>query len=217
MDEGTAEKYHFQVGDTCRILLTGPTQTFMIRAIVQLRHGRQPGRGHPGGVRPADRASGARGARANTTPWTSWPQPGANKAALQQSIAAVLPTGVEVVTGQTVANESANQVNQALSFFSTALLVFAFISLFVGGLHHLQHVLDHRRASAHASWRCCGWSGASRRQMFRSVLAEAAIVGLVASLIGLGLGVLTRWASRRCSRPSGSHCRPTGSCSLPGR
>ena len=32
--------------------------------------------------------------------------------------------------------------------------------------------------------------GASRRQVFRSVLAEAAIVGLVSSLIGLGLGVL---------------------------
>ena len=33
-------------------------------------------------------------------------------------------------------------------------------------------------------------SGASRRQVFRSVLGEAAIVGLVSSLIGLGLGVL---------------------------
>ena len=32
--------------------------------------------------------------------------------------------------------------------------------------------------------------GASRRQVFRSVLGEAAIVGLVSSLIGLGLGVL---------------------------
>ena len=32
--------------------------------------------------------------------------------------------------------------------------------------------------------------GASRRQVFRSVLAEAAIVGAVSSLIGVGLGVL---------------------------
>ena len=33
--------------------------------------------------------------------------------------------------------------------------------------------------------------GASRRQVFRSVLAEAAIVGAISSLIGIGLGVLT--------------------------
>ncbi|HUC05900.1 MAG TPA: FtsX-like permease family protein, partial [Acidimicrobiales bacterium] len=32
--------------------------------------------------------------------------------------------------------------------------------------------------------------GASRRQVFRSVLGEAAIVGLVSSIVGLGLGVL---------------------------
>ena len=32
--------------------------------------------------------------------------------------------------------------------------------------------------------------GASRRQVFGSVLAEAALTGLVSSVIGLGLGVL---------------------------
>ena len=32
--------------------------------------------------------------------------------------------------------------------------------------------------------------GASRRQVFRSVLGEAVLVGLAASLVGLGLGVL---------------------------
>ena len=32
--------------------------------------------------------------------------------------------------------------------------------------------------------------GASRRQLFRSVLSEAIVVGLAASLVGLGLGVL---------------------------
>ena len=46
----------------------------------------------------------------------------------------MLPPGAEVVTGQTVADESTNSVNQGLSFFNTALLIFAFISLFVGGI-----------------------------------------------------------------------------------
>src|SRR5664280_1608411 len=59
--------------------------------------------------------------------------PGVDQNQLQRAIARVLPPGVEVVSGQTVANEQSGSINQALSFFSTALLVFAFIALFVGG------------------------------------------------------------------------------------
>ena len=59
-------------------------------------------------------------------------KPGADKAVVQRDIARALPPGAEVVTGQTVVNEQTSAVDQALSFFSTALLVFAFISLFVG-------------------------------------------------------------------------------------
>ena len=99
------------------------------------------------------------------------------------------PQGVEVVTGQTVANEQTNSINQALSFFSTALLVFAFISLFVGGftIFNTFSIIVGQRTRELALLRIVG---ASRRQVFRSVLVEAAIVGLVASLVGLGLGVL---------------------------
>ena len=99
------------------------------------------------------------------------------------------PAGVEVVTGQTVANEQTSSINQALSFFSTALLVFAFISLFVGGftIFNTFSILVGQRTAELALLRIVG---ASRRQVFRSVLLEAALVGLVASLVGLGLGVL---------------------------
>jgi putative ABC transport system permease protein len=55
--------------------------------------------------------------------------PGASKPAVQRAIARAPPPGAEVVTGQTVVNENTSSINQALSFFSTALLVFAFISL----------------------------------------------------------------------------------------
>jgi putative ABC transport system permease protein len=115
--------------------------------------------------------------------------PGADKATVQHAIAATLPRGVEVVTGQTVANESSNTINQALGFFSTALLVFAFISLFVGGftIFNTFSILVGQRTRELALLRIVG---ASRRQVFRSVLIEAAILGLVASLVGLGLGVL---------------------------
>ena len=115
--------------------------------------------------------------------------PGASKTAVQRAIAGVLPPGVQVVTGQTVVNESTSSISQALSFFSTALLVFAFISLFVGAftIYNTFSIIVGQRTRELALLRIVG---ASRRQVFGSVLAEAAITGLVSSVIGLGLGVL---------------------------
>ena len=188
MDAGTATKYHFHVGDRVRILLTGSPRTFTISGIVtfgsadnlagatlaafQLPTAQQI-LGEPGHFDAVDVLT----------------QPGADKAQVQRAIAGVLPTGVEVVTGQTVANEQSTSINQALSFFSTALLVFAFISLFVGGftIFNTFSIIVGQRTRELALLRLVG---ASRRQVFRSVLIEALVVGLAASLVGLGLGVL---------------------------
>jgi len=188
MDAATAKKYHFAVGDRVRILLPGPTQTFTITGIVRFG--------------TADNLAGATLA-AFTLPTAQrllqevgqvdainvLSKPGVDKASLQRAIAQALPPGVEVVTGQTVANEQTNQINQALGFFSTALLVFAFISLFVGAftIFNTFSIIVGQRTRELALLRIVG---ASRRQVFRSVLLEAGLVGIVASLIGLGLGVL---------------------------
>ena len=97
--------------------------------------------------------------------------------------------GVEVVSGQTVANELSSAVDNELGFISTALLIFAAISLFVGGftIFNTFSITVGQRTRELALLRVVG---ASRRQVFRSVLGEAALTGLVASLIGLGVGVL---------------------------
>ena len=188
MDEGTATKYHFAVGDHVRVLLQGPTQTFTITGFVKFG--------------TADNLAGATIAAFDlptaqvlfnrTGQYDAidvLATSGADKATVQRDIAKVLPPGVEVVTGQTVANEQTTSINQALSFFSTALLVFAFISLFVGGftIFNTFSILVGQRTRELALLRIVG---ASRRQVFRSVLIEATLLGLVASLIGLGLGVL---------------------------
>jgi putative ABC transport system permease protein len=189
MDEGTATKYHFAVGDHVRVLLQGPTQTFTITGFVKFG--------------TADNLAGAtiaafdlptaqvlfnRVGRYDAIDVLA--TPGADKATLQRDIAKVLPPDVEVVTGQTVANEQTTSINQALSFFSTGLLVFAFISLFVGGftIFNTFSILVGQRTRELAMLRIVG---ASRRQVFRSVLIEATLLGVVASLIGLGLGVLS--------------------------
>ena len=117
-------------------------------------------------------------------------KPGADKASVERAIAKVLPPGVEVVTGQTVADEQTSAVmNSGLSVFSTALLVFAFVSLFVGGftIFNTFSITVGQRSRELALLRIVG---ASRRQVFRSVLGEAAVVGVAASVVGLGLGVI---------------------------
>jgi cell division protein FtsX len=64
-------------------------------------------------------------------------------------------------------------LRQGLSFLSTALLVFAFISLFVGAftIFNTFSIIVGQRTRELALLRIVG---ASRRQVFRSVLAEAA-------------------------------------------
>ncbi len=93
------------------------------------------------------------------------------------------------MTGQTVVNEATSAIGQALGFLNTALLVFAFIALFVGGFTILNtfSITVGQRTRELALLRIVG---ASRRQVFLSVLGEAALVGLVSSLIGIGLGVV---------------------------
>jgi putative ABC transport system permease protein len=188
MDAGTAQKYGFTVGQRVRILSAGPPQAYTITGIAQFGS--------------ANNLAGATLAAFTLPTAQSVVQetgklddinvvaaPVASKAAVQQAIAKALPPGVEVVTGQTVVNESTDSVNQLLSFFSTALLVFAFISLFVGGftIFNTFSIIVGQRTRELAVLRIVG---ASRRQVFRSVLGEAAITGLVSSVIGIGLGVL---------------------------
>jgi putative ABC transport system permease protein len=208
MDAGTASKYDFTVGQRVRILLAGPPRTFTITGIAQFGS--------------ADNLAGASLAAFTLPTAQAIAQevgqlddinvvtaPGASKPAVQRAIAAVLPAGVQVVTGQTVRNENTSAISQALSFFSTALLVFAFISLFVGGftIFNTFSIIVGQRTRELALLRIVG---ASRRQVFRSVLAEAAITGLVSSVIGLGLGVLAAVGLEALLRGFGTTL-PTGS------
>jgi putative ABC transport system permease protein len=190
MDAATAQSQGFSVGQQVRILSQGSRapQTFTITGIAQFG--------------TADNLAGSTLA-AFTLPTAQRliretglvdfinvvTAPGTDKAVVQRDIARVLPPAAEVVTGQTVVNENTNAVSQALSFFNTALLIFALISLFVGAftIYNTFSIIVGQRTRELALLRVVG---ASRRQVFRSVLTEAAIVGLLSSAVGIGLGVL---------------------------
>ncbi len=189
IDRGTAKKCHFHIGDHLRILLVGPTRAFKVVGIVSFGS--------------ADNLAGATIAafdlhtaqilfnevgQLNSVEVLA--KAGTSIDQLRHSIAAQLPKGVQVVTGQQVADEQSGAINTALGFFATALLVFAAISLFVGAftIFNTFSITVGQRTRELALLRVIG---ASRRQVFRSVLAEAFVLGLLSSLIGLALGVLT--------------------------
>jgi putative ABC transport system permease protein len=190
MDAATAQSHGFGVGQRVRILSAGSksAQTFTITGIAQFGTAdnlagetlaaftlptAQRLLGETGQIDFIDVVAG----------------PGADKAAVQRSIARVLPSDAEVVTGQTIIDEDASAVTQALSFLNTALLIFALIALFVGAftIYNTFSIIVGQRTRELALLRVVG---ASRRQILRSVLTEATIVGFVSSAVGVGLGVV---------------------------
>ena len=189
VDAATAQKYGFKVGQRVRILFVGPSRTFTISGIIQFASA-----GDLGGATLAGFSLPTAQAVLDETGELNYinaaADPGADKATVQRDIAKVLPPGVEVVTGQTAADDNTNTIDQSLSFFNDALLVFAFIALFVGAftIYNTFSIIVGQRTRELALLRAVG---ASRRQVFGSVLAEAAVVGFISSAVGIGIGVLT--------------------------
>ena len=101
----------------------------------------------------------------------------------------------ETLTGaEDTANHKAD-LKEALGFFSTFLLAFAYISLFVGMfiIYNTFSIVVAQRSKEMAMLRAIG---ASRRQVVKSVLFESVAVGLLASAVGLGAGVLMSFGLR---------------------
>jgi putative ABC transport system permease protein len=114
---------------------------------------------------------------------------GVGQAELTSRVAATLPDGTEAITGEAFTEESQDAFQRLIAIFSTFLLTFALIALFVGSfiIYNTFSIIVAQRTRELALLRAVG---ASRRQVLGSVLLEAATVGAVASAIGVGLGIL---------------------------
>jgi putative ABC transport system permease protein len=110
---------------------------------------------------------------------------------LAERIREVLPPEAEldVLTGEAYAEETSDDLSQGFGFFTTLLLVFAYIALIVGAfiIFNTFSILVAQRSKELALMRAIG---ASRRQVMTSVLVEAVLVGLFAAVVGVGAGVL---------------------------
>lgn len=188
IDAATAEEHDFRVGDRVQILFEGPPEEFTIAGIA--------------GFGDADNLAGATLAlfELDTAQRVLGKiglfdsifvsaEEGVAAGQLRARIAAVLPEGVEAVTGTTLADESAEALNEGLGFFKIALLVFAGVSLFVGAfiIFNTFSIITAQRTRELALLRALG---ASKRQVMTSVLIEAAVTGLFASLVGVGAGLV---------------------------
>ncbi|WP_326661425.1 ABC transporter permease [Streptomyces sp. NBC_00385] len=191
LDKDTAKKGEYQVGDKVRVATNGPVKEYTLSGVFTTEDGAV----NAGGslvlfdtpvaqqlfLRPGEFKDVAVSAA-----------PGASDQQLLAAVKPLLPEDAEAKTGQVRADEQADQTESALSSLNKLLLAFAGIALFVGIflIANTFSMLVAQRTKELALLRAVG---ASRRQVKRSVLLEAAVVGLIASVVGfaLGLGLAT--------------------------
>ena len=112
---------------------------------------------------------------------------GVNAQTLRDRVSAAVP-GVKTQTGQQAQQQTQDDINKALSFVNYFLLAFGGIALLVGTfiIYNTFAMLVSQRLRELALLRAVG---ASQRQVSRSVLLEAVVVGLVGSVLGIAGGV----------------------------
>lgn len=113
---------------------------------------------------------------------------GADPEQVTADVQAALGDGVEVVTGEEIREEQRTATEQALGFVETIILVFALIALFVGSFLILNTfaMLVRQRQREFALLRAIG---ASPGQVLGTLLAQAALIGLVGASLGIAGGV----------------------------
>ena len=107
---------------------------------------------------------------------------------LAAEIQPILPKGTQVKSGDKQATSDAKDTNSFISFLQTFLLSFAGVALFVGAfvIANSLSITIAQRTREFATLRTLG---ASRRQVLRTVILEALVMGVLASVVGLFLGL----------------------------
>ncbi|WP_406268862.1 ABC transporter permease [Streptomyces sp. NBC_00191] len=199
LDEDSADKGKYRVGDTVRVATNGPAKDYTLSGVFTTEDGAVNAGGSlvlfntavsqklylkPGHFKDVTIAAAA----------------GASDQKILDSVKPLLPKDAQAQTGKELADEQAREIEQGLSNLNTMLLAFAAIALFVGIflIANTFTMLVAQRTRELALMRAVG---ASRRQVKRSVMLEALVVGTLASVIGfvLGIGLATALRSAMTS------------------
>ncbi|WP_217242378.1 ABC transporter permease [Streptomyces sp. AC555_RSS877] len=188
IDSETAKRAGYQVGDTVRISVDGPVLDPEITGIFTTDDGNVAA---GGSLALFDTATAQRlfGKAGTYDQIDVRAKAGVSQAALKAELDKALPKDtVETTTGQELSDSQAEAISASMSGLKQGLLVFAGIALFVGTfiIANTFTMLVAQRTKELALLRAVG---ASRRQVTRSVLVEAFVVGVVAAVTGLAAGV----------------------------
>ncbi|HBU01125.1 MAG TPA: hypothetical protein DEB20_00905, partial [Acidimicrobiaceae bacterium] len=188
LDAKSAKDGKYAVGDTVNVSVTNGVQPFKVVGIA--RFGKLE---TWGGAQAALFATSTIQTLVGEPGMYDWisvaGQNNESQTQLSGEISKVIPPGTEAITGAEFTEESQSAFQKIIGIFSTFLLVFALIALFVGSfiIYNTFSIIVAQRTKELALLRALG---ASRGQVLRSIILEALFVGLIASIIGVGFGIL---------------------------
>jgi putative ABC transport system permease protein len=187
IDSITAGNEGFQVGQKVTIEGAEPAKKYTISGIAKYGSG-IPLAGASLAVFTLPEAQRLTGKKGEFDEIDVKAQPGTSPEQLKSDIAAVLPPTAQARTGAETAAKDSSDLKSGFSFLSTALLVFAGIALFVGAflIFNTFSITVAQRTREFGMLRTLG---ASSRQVLRSVLLEAAVIGLIAAGLGIAGGI----------------------------
>jgi putative ABC transport system permease protein len=187
IDRTTARDEHFALGDSVRIITQSGSATYRLVGIVAFGAQNNLIGATLAAFSPAT-AARVLDAAAGFAAVTATAEPGVTDAALAARVASVLPAGYEAVTGRTAAEQESRQFKSFVDIFRNFLLGFAAIALFVGSfiIFNAFKITVAQRTRQLGLLRAVGASGT---QVVGSVLLEAAVIGVIASLLGALFGV----------------------------
>ncbi|MFF4902103.1 ABC transporter permease [Streptomyces sp. NPDC001068] len=188
IDSRTAERAGYKVGDTVRISVNGPVLKPTVAGVFTTDDGNVAAGGSLAlfDTATAQHLFGKKGAYDEIDVTA---KPGTGQGDLKAQLDRALPAKlVETTTGHKLADDQAEAISSSMSGLRQGLLVFAGIALFVGTfiIANTFTMLVAQRTKELALLRAVG---ASRRQVTRSVLIEAFVVGAVAGVAGLVAGI----------------------------
>ncbi len=189
LDKDSAAAGKYRVGDTVRVATNGPVKEYTLSGIFTTEDGAV----NAGGSLVLFDTAVAQQLYLKPGYFqdvTISAAPGVSEQKILDAVKPLLPEDAEAQTGEEVAEEQAKMIESELSNLNKMLLAFAGISLFVGIflIANTFTMLVAQRTRELALMRAVG---ASRRQVKRSVMLEALVVGVIASVIGfiVGLGI----------------------------
>jgi putative ABC transport system permease protein len=187
IDQATAGKKHFAVGQTIGVQARGPVQQLRISGLVSFGAVQTIGGATLAGF-DLGTAQKLFDKQAKLDQIRIAAKSGVSPQKLIDEVRAILPAGTQVRTGAEQAAQDSSSTSGFISFLQTFLLVFGGVALFVGAfvIANSLSITIAQRTREFATLRTLG---ATRRQVLGSVFVEALVMGVLASLVGLFLGL----------------------------